>query len=144
MTSRFQTAIYHPLIQGINQLFDHGYNRSHLSNLSRRLGKSFERLYRFFLSQGRARLHDLQGCFTMENTQLSPSLTRKPCKLTKLRLRLTWKVLLSGMYRDITIGGKASDAQGPLEGPEDGGAINLSYIVILHRIIPSKTALCES
>ena len=36
-----------------------------------------------FSSQGRARLREFPCCFTAENTQLSPSLTRKPCTLSK-------------------------------------------------------------
>ena len=34
-----------------------------------------------FSSQGRARLRAFLGCFSVKNTQLSPSLTRKPCTL---------------------------------------------------------------
>ena len=38
-----------------------------------------ERCNTGFLGQERARLSAFQCCFTAENTQLSPSLTRKPC-----------------------------------------------------------------
>ena len=53
-------------------------NLAILFSVYKQLGE-IARISTGFLSEGRARLRAFPCCFSTENTQLSPSFTRKPC-----------------------------------------------------------------
>ena len=95
-----------------------------------------------FSSQGRARFGAFWTLFTAENTQLSPSLTRKPCTLSKCTFKSDLFTIASFIHnatvRDVNLrGGGYSLFSAQSEGPRFDSRCHIptwSCWLLLYRI----------